>query len=96
MATQEVKRARITAIVFAALIILTLVSFVYAFIQQSEAKQQKFLATQSAMEANQQLGRYDAMSQMAHTQIESLEKEASNLRAELLAAQEELKKCKGR
>lgn len=46
MATPEVTRARVTAIIFGSLSCIALIAFVYAFIQQGVAKENALLAKQ--------------------------------------------------
>jgi len=46
MATREVQRVRIIAVVFSSLALVTLVAFVFAFIQNAEAKKQSKITSQ--------------------------------------------------
>ncbi len=48
MSKLEVRRARIILIVFVSLISLTLISFVFAFLQQAEAKRQVQISVELA------------------------------------------------
>jgi len=51
--SQELKRARITALLLAAMLVVALISFVYALIQQTETKRQEKIATQLQVELKQ-------------------------------------------
>jgi WD40 repeat protein len=48
---RKLQRARVTAIVFGTLAGIALIAFVYAFVQQAEAKKQQFRAEELAIEA---------------------------------------------
>lgn len=53
MISKEVKRARVTAIVFGTLSSLTLIAFVFAFIQSGVARENEKAANQQVQRANQ-------------------------------------------
>jgi hypothetical protein len=53
MATREVQRARVTAIVFGTLSVITLIALVFAFIQQGLAKRSVTIAGEQALIAKQ-------------------------------------------
>ncbi len=53
MISKEVKRARVTAIVFGSLSSVALIAFVYAFVQQGIAKSNMKMAEQQTHIANQ-------------------------------------------
>jgi len=57
MATIEVQRARVTAIVFGALSSIALIAFVFAFIQQGLAKRSLKIAEEQALIAKQTMER---------------------------------------
>lgn len=62
-AKRKLQRARITAIVFGSLAAVALVAFVYAFMQQAEAKRQQVRAEELAVEAQKNAD--DALAQKA-------------------------------
>jgi len=70
---RKLQRARVTAIVFGTLAGIALIAFVYAFIQQAEAKRQADLATANAELANEQ-------SALAKQEAERANTEADNAR----------------
>ncbi len=51
---RKLQRVRVTAIIFGTLAVIALIAFVYAFVQQAEAKKQADLAILNAAEANRQ------------------------------------------
>ncbi len=53
MATRDVQRTRIIAIVFTSLAIVTLIAFVYAFIQQGLARKSEQTAIENSEKATQ-------------------------------------------
>lgn len=65
MVSQEVKRARITAIVFGTLSGIALIACVYAFIQQGVAKKNALMANQYAENARQCEQRCEQMQTLA-------------------------------
>jgi uncharacterized protein HemX len=95
MATEEVKRARITAVVFGLILGISLISFVYAFVQQAEAKRQAAIAVELSQQSEEQTRLLKEMSMALDKRNAELESVANDLRDELKAAQEKLKKCKG-
>ena len=52
-AKRRLQRARVTALVLGAFLVVALIAFVYALVQQTEAKRQEKLATQNAIVAEQ-------------------------------------------
>lgn len=96
MATQEVKKSRITAGIFGLLSGLTLIAFAYAFFQQAEAARQKSLAVELSQEIQKHQRELGEMTQLIQRQNEDLERAANEMRTALIATQEELRKCKGK
>lgn len=96
MATQEVKKSRITDVIFGLLSGLTLIAFAYAFFQQAEAARQKSLAVELSQEIQKHQRELGEMTQLIQRQNEDLERAANEMRTALIATQEELRKCKGK
>jgi uncharacterized protein YlxW (UPF0749 family) len=84
MATREVQRARITAIVFGTLTSISLIAFVFAFTQQGVAKKNAFLARQHAENARQCEERNEQMQILVEQQRNELQKKNEALAQELL------------
>jgi len=84
MATKEVMRMRVTAIVFGTLASLTLMSFVFAFIQHGVAKQNAMLARQHAENARQCEERSEQFQMLTALRREELQKKNEALAQELV------------
>jgi len=84
MVSREVKRARITAIIFGALSSIALIAFVYAFIQQGVAKKNALLANQYAENAKQCEQRCEQMQILAEHQRNELQKVNEVLQQEMV------------
>lgn len=84
MAAGEVKRARITAIVFGTLSSIALIASVYAFIQQEEAKRNALMVNQYSERARQCEERSEQMQILAEHQRDDLHKKNEALLRELV------------
>ena len=84
MVSREVKRARITAIIFGTLSSIALIGFVYAFIQQGVARKNALLANQYAENANQCEQRCEQMQILAERQRNELQKVNEVLQQEMV------------
>lgn len=84
MATREVQRARITAIVFGTLTSVSIIAFVFAFMQQGVAKKNALLARQHAENARQCEERSEQIQILAEHQRNELLKKNEALAQELL------------
>lgn len=93
MATQEVRRTRITAVVFGVILGISLISFVYAFVQQAEAKKQTLLTQQIMNEKKEIELQVEAMTRMLESNNTELQKAFDEMRISLKAAQDKLEKC---
>jgi Flp pilus assembly protein TadB len=93
MAIDVVKRARVTAMVFGVLVCITLISIVYSFIQQAEAKKQALLAQQAMSERKEIELKVEVMARMLEENNKELQKVHDELRNSLQTAQDKLQKC---
>lgn len=84
MATNEVKRARITAIVFGTLSSIALIAFVYAFIQQGVARKNEQIAIENSEKAKQCEQLANAMQILAEHQRIEFQKKNEALEQELV------------
>lgn len=84
MISKEGKRARVTTIVFGLLAFITLTAFVYAFIQQEEAKRSAALAIQYSENSRQCEQRSEQMQILAEQQRSELQKKNEALKQELV------------
>ncbi|HPW64337.1 MAG TPA: High-affnity carbon uptake protein Hat/HatR, partial [Cyclobacteriaceae bacterium] len=80
---RKLQRARVTAIVFGTLAGIALIAFVYAFVQQAEAKRQAELAIANEAKANQQ----KAIAERERDNATAAQKAAEKARQEAVAAQ---------
>ncbi len=76
-AKRRLQRARVTALVLGAFLVVALIAFVYALVQQTEAKRQEKLATENAVKAEQNA----AAAITAQKQAEKSAKEALEAKA---------------
>ncbi len=77
---RKLQRARVTAIVFGTLAAIALVAFVYAFVQQAEAKKQEQLAVDNAIKAEKNAA--DAIQQRKEAETQRDLAKAAQFRAE--------------
>lgn len=80
---------RWTALAFGALAFLTLTSFVYAFVQQAEAKRQAELAAENRLLAIACKAENDEKTKLLEDQIRQLEMTTDNLRLAIIDAQQQ-------
>lgn len=89
---RKLQRARVTAIVFGTLAGIALIAFVYAFVQQAEAKRQEAAAVQEAERANNeairaQKAEAEAKDQALKAEAARKDAEEKRIRAELAEAE---------
>ncbi len=85
---RKLQRARITAIVFGTLAGIALIAFVYAFVQQAEAKRQELLAKDLAIEAQKNADEAIAQKEIAQKERDAAE-EARQLAVDAQKAEAE-------
>ncbi len=83
-AKRRLQRARVTALVLGAFLVVALIAFVYALVQQTEAKRQEKLATENAIKAEQNA----AVAKEAQIKAEASAEEAR--KAQALAEEQRL------
>ena len=84
MLNQEVRRARVIAIVMGALSTITLIAFVFAFIQQGVARENALMAKQYLEAARECEQRSEQMQLLAEQQKDILQKRNEALAQELV------------
>jgi len=88
MNENNVARRRWTALAFGALAFLTLTSFVYAFVQQAEAKRQAELAAENQQVAIACKTESDEKTKILEDKVKQLEMTTDNLRLAIIDAQQ--------
>jgi uncharacterized ion transporter superfamily protein YfcC len=83
MAENSLKRARGTVMIIVTLLCITLIAFVYAFVQQAEAKRQASLAIEcerKSIEMAQQIEVVNRQAQLEFDRAEAVSRYAEELR----------------
>jgi peptidoglycan hydrolase CwlO-like protein len=84
MVSEQVKRARLTAVIFGVLMSLALISFVYAFVTQAEA-------TKQVHAADEKLKLYEADIEDKEKQVKSLQVKIDSLQRIINSEKERIK-----
>ncbi len=92
MRENNVARRRWTALAFGALAFLTLTSFVYAFVQQAEARRQTELAHECQMKSMEVVQQIELQRQQAQQALDRAQDAHRYAEAMKLKAESELKK----
>lgn len=92
MSENNVAKRRWTALAFGALAFLTLTSFVYAFVQQAEARRQAELAQECQMKSIEMVEQIELQRQQAQQALDRAQDAHRYAEAMKLKAESELKK----